>query len=79
MADTNKNGNNGNGTDNKDQKGNILTRAWAKVPGWGKKAIKIAGVLGLAAGAYTIGKGSSDEPDWQALPEPETDDIVAEQ
>lgn len=78
MADIN-NKNNGNGTDNKDQKkDNIFKRAWTKVPGWGKKAIKIAGVLGLAAGAYTLGKGSSDEPDWQALPEPE-DDVVAEQ
>lgn len=78
MADTK---NNGNGTeDKKDQKkDNFFKRAWTKVPGWGKKAIKIAGVLGLAAGAYTLGKGSTDEPDWQALPEPETDDIVAEQ
>lgn len=77
MADTK---NNGNGTEGKQdqKKENIFKRAWAKVPGWGKKAIKVAGVLGLAAGAYTLGKGSTDEPDWQALPEPE-DDVVAEQ
>lgn len=49
-------------------------KAWAKVPGWAKKAMKIAGVVGLAAGAYAIGKGKDDAPDsWQQLPELDTE------
>ena len=51
-----------------------LKKAWAKVPGWAKKAVKIVGVLGLAAGAYAAGKGRNDAPDsWQQLPELDTE------
>ena len=47
-------------------------KAWAKAPGWMKKAVKIAGVITLAAGAYVLGtKGKkNDTPDvWEPLPD----------
>lgn len=51
-----------------------LKKAWAKAPGWMTKAIKIAGVAGLAAGAYVIGKRQNEAPDsWQQLPELDTE------
>lgn len=51
-----------------------LKKAWAKAPGWMKKAVKIAGIAGLAAGAYVIGKRQNDAPDsWQQLPELDTE------
>lgn len=78
MAD---NKNNGNGTvtaNQQDQKKeNFFKRAWAKVPDWGKKTIKIVGFSGLVLGAYALGKGRSDDddPEWQELPEPD-DDVI---
>lgn len=62
-------------------------KAWAKAPGWMKKAVKIAGIAGLAAGAYVIGKRQNEAPAvWEPLPdavdssndettEPEADEI----
>ena len=77
MANDKNNNGNGTGTENKDQKENILKRAWAKVPGWGKKAIKVAGLAGLALGAYTLGKGSNPEdPAWEPLPEPDDSNVI---
>lgn len=76
MADNNKNNGNGNGTANQDQKKeNFFKRAWAKVPDWGKKTIKIVGFSGLVLGAYALGKGRSDDDDPEMeLPEP--DDVI---
>lgn len=75
MADNNKNG---NGTVNQQdqKKKNFFKRAWAKVPDWGKKTIKIVGFSGLVLGAYALGKGRSDDDPELELPEPDDDDVI---
>jgi len=50
-----------------------LKKKWAKAPGWMKTAVKIAGVVGLAAGAYVIGKRNDAPDSWQQLPELDTE------
>lgn len=45
-----------------------LKAAWAKVPGWVKKTMKVVGVLGLAAGAYAAGRQGRDSSDPGEVP-----------
>lgn len=54
LADKNEN--------NQQQKKQPLhKRVWNKIPGWGKKALIGAGLLGAGFGAYALGRGRADD------------------
>lgn len=46
-----------------EKKENFFKRVWDKIPGWAKTTAKVAGVAAVGIGAYTLGRGRSDDFD----------------
>ena len=49
-----------NKNENNQQKQPLHKRVWNKIPGWGKKALIGAGLLGAGFGAYALGRGRAE-------------------
>ena len=50
-----------NKNDDQQKKQPLHKRVWNKIPGWGKKALIGAGLLGAGFGAYALGRGHADD------------------